>query len=56
LLLPPAAIREYKGLNFVILQEGDRRRRVEINEIGLKSTDRWEILGDLKEGDQVLGP
>jgi HlyD family secretion protein len=56
LLLPPAAIREYKGLHFVIVQEGDRRRRVEINEIGLKSTDRWEISGDLQEGDQVLGP
>jgi multidrug efflux pump subunit AcrA (membrane-fusion protein) len=56
LLLPKTAIREYKGLNFVIVQEGDRRRRVEINEIGLKSDDLWEIFGDLKEGDQVLGP
>jgi hypothetical protein len=37
LLLPPAAIREYKGLYFVIVQDGERRRRVEINEIGLKS-------------------
>lgn len=56
LLLPPAAIREYKGLNFVIVQEGTRRRRVEITEIGLKGTDRWEITADLKPGDQVLGP
>jgi multidrug efflux pump subunit AcrA (membrane-fusion protein) len=56
LLLPPAAIREYKGLNFVIVQNGDRRRRVEINQIGLKSTDQWEVIGDLREGDQVLGP
>lgn len=56
LLLPPAAIREYKGLSFVIVQEGNRRRRVEINEIGLRSEDRWEIVGDLREGDQVLGP
>lgn len=56
LLLPPAAIREYKGLNFVIVQEGERRRRVEINQIGLKSADRWEVIGDLREGDQVLGP
>jgi multidrug efflux pump subunit AcrA (membrane-fusion protein) len=56
LLLPPAAIREYKGLNFVIVQDGDRRRRVEINEIGLKSNDLWEINGALQEGDQVLGP
>jgi len=56
LLLPPAAIREYKGLYFVIVQDGDRRRRVEINEIGLKSTDRWEVIADLQEGDQVVGP
>lgn len=56
LLLPPAAIREYKGLNFVIVIEGDRRRRVEINEIGLKTTERWEVVADLQEGDQVLGP
>jgi multidrug efflux pump subunit AcrA (membrane-fusion protein) len=56
LLLSPAAIREYRGLSFVIVQDGDRRRRVEINEIGLKSTDLWEVNGDLREGDQVLGP
>lgn len=56
LLLPPAAIREYKGLYFVIVQEGDRRRRVEINEIGLQSPDRWEIIADLEEGAQVVGP
>lgn len=56
LLLPPAAIREYRGLSFVIVQEGDRRRRVEISEIGLKTDDRWEIIADLAEGDQVLGP
>lgn len=56
LLLPPAAIREYKGLHFVIVQDGERRRRIEINQIGLKSTDLWEVIADLREGDQVLGP
>jgi multidrug efflux pump subunit AcrA (membrane-fusion protein) len=56
LLLVPAAIREYKGLHFVILMDGDRRRRVEISEIGLQSKDKWEIVADLKEGDKVLGP
>jgi multidrug efflux pump subunit AcrA (membrane-fusion protein) len=56
LLLPPAAIREYKGLYFVIVQDGDRRRRVEINEIGLQSTEYWEVIGDLQPGDQVVGP
>jgi|GEM_PF-5432451 len=56
LLLPPSAIREYKGLNFVVVQEGDKRRRVEINEIGLKSAEKWEVIADLNEGDQVIGP
>ncbi len=56
LLLPPAAIREYRGLQFVIVQDGETRRRVEINKVGLKSTDLWEVTGDLREGDQVLGP
>lgn len=56
LLLPPAAIREYKSLYFVVIQDGDRRRRVEINEIGLKSADRWEVIADLQPGDQVVGP
>lgn len=56
LLLPPAAIRSYRGQNFVIVLDGDRRRRVEINQIGLKGTDKWEVFGDLKEGDKVQGP
>ena len=56
MLLSPAAIREYRGLNFVIVQDGDRRRRVEIYEIGLKNSEFWEITADLKEGDQILGP
>jgi hypothetical protein len=56
LLLPPSAIREYRGLFFVIVQDGDRRRRVEINKIGLKTSERWEVIADLAEGDQVLGP
>lgn len=56
LLLPPAAIREYRGLHFVIVQDSDRRRRVEIEQIGLKTNERWEVFADLEEGDQVLGP
>lgn len=56
LLLPPAAIRNYRGLNFVIVLDGDIKRRVEIFEIGLQTVDRWEVSADLKEGDQVLGP
>jgi multidrug efflux pump subunit AcrA (membrane-fusion protein) len=56
LLLAPAAIREYRGQNFVIVVDGERRRRVEINKIGLKTIDLWEVSADLKAGDQVEGP
>jgi multidrug efflux pump subunit AcrA (membrane-fusion protein) len=55
LLLPPAAIRNYRGLNFVIVQDGDRRRRVEITKIGLQTNDRWEIEGDLQPGNRIFG-
>ncbi len=55
LLLSPAAIRNYRGLNFVIVQDGDRRRRVEITKIGLQSNDRWEVEGDLQPGNRVIG-
>jgi multidrug efflux pump subunit AcrA (membrane-fusion protein) len=56
LLLPPAAIRNYRGIYFVIVLDGDKRRRVDLYEIGLKTTERWEIIGELNEGDKVLGP
>jgi len=56
LLLSPAAIRNYRGLNFVIVQNGDRRQRVEITKIGLQTDTRWEIEGDLQAGDLVVGP
>jgi len=56
LLLAPAAIRNYRGLNFVIIQKGDRRQRVEITKIGLQTDGLWEIEGDLQEGDLVVGP
>jgi multidrug efflux pump subunit AcrA (membrane-fusion protein) len=55
LILPPAAIRNYRGLNFVIVQDGDRRRRVEITKIGLQTNDRWEVEGDLQPGNLVFG-
>lgn len=56
LLIPPAAIREYKGLRFVVVQDGDKRRRVEITEVGLKTTERWEVTADLNPGDKIVGP
>lgn len=55
LLLPPAAIRNYRGLNFVIVQDGDRHRRVEISKVGLQTDKSWEIEADLQPGDLVIG-
>jgi multidrug efflux pump subunit AcrA (membrane-fusion protein) len=56
LLLPPPALRSYRGLNFVIVQDGERRRRVEIYKIGLQTSDRVEIEADLNVGEKVVGP
>lgn len=54
-LLPPAVIREFGGLKFVILREGEKQRRVEV-ETGLATNEYVEVIGDLKEGDLVVGP
>lgn len=56
LLINPAGIRGTSEFKYVIVLDGDLHRRVEIVKIGLKMTDKWEIMGDLKPGDQVLGP
>jgi macrolide-specific efflux system membrane fusion protein len=56
LLLPPPAIRGNDEFKYVIVLEGDYHRRVEVVQIGLKTSDKWEIIANLKEGDQVLGP
>jgi multidrug efflux pump subunit AcrA (membrane-fusion protein) len=55
LLLPPATIRSFRDREFVIVQEGDRQRRVDV-QIGLETEERVEVMGNLTEGDQVVGP
>jgi multidrug efflux pump subunit AcrA (membrane-fusion protein) len=55
LWLPPAAIRTYQGRTFVIVQEGGRQRRADI-EIGIEGQDRVEILAGLEEGHVVVAP
>jgi len=54
LWLPPAAIRIFQGREFVIVQDADRQRRVDVT-IGIKSDDRVEILEGLEEGQIVVG-
>jgi multidrug efflux pump subunit AcrA (membrane-fusion protein) len=55
LLLPPATIRSFRGRDFVIVQDGDRQRRVDV-QLGLETDERVEVTGNLAQGDQVVGP
>jgi RND family efflux transporter MFP subunit len=54
LWLPPQAIRTFEGRKFVVVQEGDGQRRVDVK-IGLESEDRVEIEEGLAEGQIVVG-
>ena len=55
LWLPPAAIRSFQDRTFVILQDGDRQRRVDI-ELGIEGQAQVEILKGLEEGQVVVAP
>lgn len=54
LWLPPAAIRSFQGRNFVVVQEGDSQRRVDVR-LGIESEARVEILEGVEEGQTVVG-
>jgi HlyD family secretion protein len=54
LWLPPAALRVFQGRDFVLVQDGDVQRRVDVR-IGLRTRDRVEIQEGLAEGQVVLG-
>ena len=54
LWLPPAAIRTYSGRSFVVVQDGDTERRVDVS-IGIQGLDRVEILEGLEENQVVVG-
>ncbi len=55
LWLPPQAIRTFEGRTFVLIQEGDVQRRVDVS-LGIRGDDRVEILEGLTEGQVVIGP
>lgn len=54
LWLSPNAIRRFQGRRFVVIQEGDGQRRVDVT-IGIESETRVEILDGVEEGDTVIG-
>ena len=56
LLLPPAALRQFHNLSYVIVLENGAHKRVQLDGVGLKTPLKIEVIGDLREGDQVLGP
>lgn len=54
LWLPPAAIREVGGRTFVIVNEANGPKRIDI-EIGLQTTDKVEIVSGLEKRQVVIG-
>lgn len=54
LWLPPQAIRKFEGRRFVVVQEGDGQRRVDVT-VGIEGEERVEIKEGLEEGLVVLG-
>lgn len=55
LWLPPQAIRLFEGRRFVVVQEEEGQRRVDVK-IGIQGEDRVEIEEGLTEGQIVVGP
>ncbi len=54
LWLPPQAIRSFQGRRFVVIQDGDKQRRVDVK-LGITGSDRVEIIEGLQEGQVVIG-
>jgi RND family efflux transporter MFP subunit len=55
LWIPPQAVRNFEGREFVLVQDGEVQRRTDVK-IGLTGEDRVEILEGLTEGQTVIGP
>lgn len=54
LWLPPAAIRDFSGRNFVVVQDGDTQRRVDVV-LGLESDKRIEVVEGVEDGQTIIG-
>lgn len=55
LWLPRSAVRVFGGRYFVVIQEGEGQRRVDV-ELGIEGDGRVEIVSGLSQGQQVVGP
>jgi len=54
LWLPPEALRKFGERDFVVVRDGAMEKRVTVA-LGIRSTDRVEILTGLRAGDVVVG-
>lgn len=54
LWLPPQAIRTFDGRNFVVIQEDDVQRRVDV-QTGIRTPDQVEIVEGLEVAQVVIG-
>lgn len=54
LVLPDVAVRRFAGRTFVIMQDGEREKRIDIK-TGLETNGQVEILEGLQAGDVVIG-
>jgi macrolide-specific efflux system membrane fusion protein len=55
LWLPPQAIRTFEGRKFVVIKDGEGRRRVDVK-IGIANLDRVEIIEGVSEGQTIEAP
>lgn len=55
LWLPPSAIRQFSGRDFVVIQNDSVQQRVDVK-VGLEGDDRVEILEGVEENQTVIGP
>ncbi len=55
LWLPPQAVRDFEGRTFVVIEQDGMQRRVDVK-VGVRGTDRLEILEGVEEGQVVLAP
>lgn len=55
LWLPPQAILQFDQRNFVLRLDGNKQTQVDVT-LGIRTTERVQILEGLNEGDQVVGP
>lgn len=55
LWLPPAALREFGGRDFVVIQEDGGERRVDVV-LGIEGNGRIEVTSGVAAGDVIIGP